>query len=279
MKLSLGISPCPNDTFMFDAMINGKIDTEGLFFDVLIADVEELNKKALSKSLHIAKISYHAFIYLINDYVLLDSGSAMGRGCGPLLISRSLMNTSGLRTSKVAIPGKYTTANFLLNIYAPELKDKVEIIFSEIEDAILSSEVDAGVIIHENRFTYASKGLLKIIDLGEFWTELTPLPLPLGGIVVNRNLSTSIQKKINRVLRRSVEFALKNPKESYTFIRKHAQEMDEKVLYKHIELYVNNYSLDLGVDGKNAVKYMFKKAIDLSMISELKENIFLTKTQ
>ena len=194
-KLTLGFSPCPNDCFIFDALIHSKIDTEGLDFEVLMEDVETLNRKAFSalsenenSSLHITKLSYHAYAYLTKPYVLLDAGSALGNNCGPLLISKNTYGREDIEKLKIAIPGKYTTANFLLSLAFPKALKKTELAFSEIENAILHDEFDAGLIIHENRFTYAKKGLKKIIDLGEFWEELTQMPIPLGGIVINRNL-------------------------------------------------------------------------------------------
>ncbi|MDG2263848.1 MAG: 1,4-dihydroxy-6-naphthoate synthase, partial [Flavobacteriales bacterium] len=197
MKLTLGFSPCPNDTFIFDALVHHKIDTEGLEFEVIFADVEQLNKWACQGKLDITKLSYNAFTHCVNDYALLDSGSALGNNCGPLLIKKP--NTILTKESKIAIPGKYTTANMLLNIAFPNHQNKVEILFSEIENKVLEGKVDAGLIIHENRFTYEDKGLEKEKDLGEFWEEETGLPIPLGGIVTNRRLSLGTQQKIERI--------------------------------------------------------------------------------
>ena len=192
MKLTLGFSPCPNDTFIFDALVHHKIDTEGLEFKVVFADVEKLNKWAFQGKLDVTKISYNAFTHCVSDYVLLDSGSALGNNCGPILIKKpnTILNTE----SKIAIPGKYTTANMLLNIAFPKNQNKVETIFYKIESQVLEGKVDAGLIIHENRFTYKDKGLYKISDLGEFWEKETGLPIPLGGIVVKRELPLSEQK-------------------------------------------------------------------------------------
>ena len=245
MKLSLGFSPCPNDTFIFDALIHHKIDTEGLDFEVFYDDVETLNQKAMRGELDITKLSYHAFAYVADKYVLLDAGSALGFGVGPLLICkddpetlRSKLTTHNSQLT-IGIPGKYTTANFLLGLAFPNATNKVELVFSDIEDAVLDGRIDVGLIIHENRFTYQDKGLKKIIDLGDYWEKQTGCAIPLGGIVANRNLPLDIQHKINRILRRSVEFAFQNPKSGLEFIRSHAQEMSEEVMYKHIELYVN----------------------------------------
>ena len=258
MKLTLGFSPCPNDTFIFDALVHHKIDTEGLEFEVIFADVEQLNKWAFQGKLDITKLSYNAFTHCVNDYALLDSGSALGNNCGPILIKKP--NTILTKESKIAIPGKYTTANMLLNIAFPEYQNKVELLFSEIENKVLEGRVDAGLIIHENRFTYQEKGLEKVKDLGEFWEEETGLPIPLGGIVVKRELPLAIQQKIERVLRKSVEYAFANPNSSADFVKYHAQEMEKKVLDAHIALYVNDYSISLGDQGRNAVELLFAKS-------------------
>jgi 1,4-dihydroxy-6-naphthoate synthase len=278
MKLSLGFSPCPNDTFIFDALIHHKIDTEGLEFEVFYDDVETLNQKAFRGELDITKLSYHAFAYVVDKYVLLDAGSALGFGVGPLLISNVEFSISDLNNAdhKIGIPGKYTTANFLLELALPEATNKQELVFSEIEDAVLSGKVDVGLIIHENRFTYQNKGLKKIIDLGDYWEKQAGCAIPLGGIVANRNLPLDVQHKLNRVLRKSVEFAFANPKSGIEFIRSHAQEMSEEVMYKHIDLYVNKYSVDLGEEGRKAINLLFNTAREKNIIPEIKEEIFLT---
>jgi len=283
MTLSLGFSPCPNDTFIFDALIHHKIDTEGLDFEVSYDDVETLNQKAFRGELDITKLSYHAFAYVADSYVLLDSGSALGFGVGPMLICKD--DPEKLRAElakpgtplKIGIPGKYTTANFLLGLAFPNALNKQELVFSDIENAVLDGRVDIGLIIHENRFTYQDKGLKKIIDLGDFWEKETGLAIPLGGIVVNRSLPLDVQHKINRVLRRSVEFAFSNPKSGLEYIRSHAQEMSEEVMYKHIDLYVNKYSVELGDEGKKAIKLLFDTAAEKNVIPEIKEDIFLTE--
>lgn len=280
MNLSLGFSPCPNDTFIFDALIHHKIDTEGLDFEVFYDDVETLNQKAFRGELDITKLSYHAFAYVTDQYVLLDAGSALGYGVGPMLISNNEISVSDLENNpdyEIGIPGKYTTANFLLGLAFPNATNKQEIVFSEIEDALLDGKIDIGLIIHENRFTYQNKGLKKIIDLGDYWEKQTGCAIPLGGIVANRNLPIDVQHKINRVLKKSVEFAFANPKSGLDFIRSHAQEMSEEVMYKHIELYVNKYSLELGEEGRKAIKLLFDTALEKGIIPEIKENIFLTE--
>lgn len=275
-KISLGFSTCPNDTFIFDAMVHHKIDTEGLDFDVFMADVEELNKKAVEQELDVTKISYHAYSKIADRYCLLDSGSALGENNGPILISKHKIYPDEVNDIKIAIPGLNTTANMLLSIAYPNAKNKKEYLFSDIEDVVLSEETDAGLIIHENRFTYEKKGLQKIVDLGEYWEEETQLPIPLGGIAVKRDINLETQLKINRILRKSVEFAFENPKSAYPYIKKYAQEMDEDVMYKHIDLYVNHFTVDLGKDGREAVKVLYKKASSLGIIPEMNQQIFLT---
>ena len=279
MKLSLGFSPCPNDTFIFDALIHHKIDTEELEFEVFYDDVETLNQKAFRGELDITKLSYHAFAYMADKYVLLDSGSALGYGVGPMLISNVEISISDLENNpdyKIGIPGKYTTANFLLGLAFPNAKNKVELVFSDIENAVIEGRVDVGLIIHENRFTYQDKGLKKIIDLGDYWEKQTGCAIPLGGIVANRNLPLDVQHKVNRVLRKSVEFAFANPKSGLEFIRSHAQEMSEEVMYKHIDLYVNKYSVELGDEGRKAIKLMFDTATQKHIIQPIDIDIFLT---
>jgi 1,4-dihydroxy-6-naphthoate synthase len=289
MKLTIGFSPCPNDTFIFDALIHHKIDTEGLDFDVFYDDVETLNQKAFRGELDITKLSYHAFAYAADKYILLDAGSALGFGVGPLLISKFEFSvpdleknevrdsTFNIRHPLIAIPGKYTTANFLLSLAFPEATNKKELVFSDIENAVLDGRADVGLIIHENRFTYQEKGLHKIIDLGDYWEKRTGCAIPLGGIVANRNLPLDVQHKINRVIRRSIEFAFANPKSGLEYIRSHAQEMSEEVMYKHINLYVNQFSVDLGVEGKKAVKLLFDTALEKGIIPQISENLFLNE--
>ncbi|UKT63529.1 menaquinone biosynthesis family protein [Pedobacter mucosus] len=282
MKLTLGFSPCPNDTFIFDALIHQKIDTEGLTFEVCFDDVETLNQKAMNGVLDITKLSFHAFAYAADKYALLDAGSALGFGVGPLLISKKYTPESlivelekGNVDLRVGIPGKYTTANFLMGIAYPQLQNKQEMVFSEIESALLNGQIDLGLIIHENRFTYQDKGLTKIVDLGDYWEKLTGCAIPLGGIVINRSLDITVQQKVNRLIRKSVEYAFANPKSSIDFIRKHAQAMDEAVMYKHIELYVNQYSIDLGVDGRKAIDTLFNLALEKNLIPAVQKDLYV----
>ncbi len=275
MDFTLGFSTCPNDTFIFDAMVNGRIDTEGLRFELHLADVEELNQLAFKSTLDITKVSYHAFAYLSEAYQLLTAGSALGFNNGPLLISKHKIYPDEVSGLKIAIPGKYTTANLLLSIAFPNLQQKKEYLFSDIEEVILSGEADAGVIIHENRFTYQSRGLKKIVDLGEYWDQLTGLPIPLGGIIIRRSLPQELRLKVNRVLRRSVEYAFENPNDSLPFVRQHAQSMEEEVMRNHIELYVNDFSLDLGTKGREAITTLYDKSIALNIFPPLQPSYFV----
>ncbi|MBK7212044.1 MAG: 1,4-dihydroxy-6-naphthoate synthase [Bacteroidales bacterium] len=273
MKLTLGFSPCPNDTYIFDALVHHKIDTEGLDFEFIMADVEELNKKAFSELLDITKVSYHAFLYLTDYYILLDAGSALGYGTGPLVIGSLPYKLLDLKGKVVAVPGKYTTANLLFSLALEGEVLRKEMVFSDIEYAVLNKVVDAGVIIHENRFTYASKGLLKIADLGEFWENLTGMPIPLGGIVANKRLSADVIAKFQRSLKRSIDYAFSSDNIN-DFIRCNAQEMSEEVMMQHIRLYVNKYSLSLGDGGRAAVNTLFAKAVEKGLISGIPNGVY-----
>ncbi len=265
MNLTIGYSPCPNDCFVFDALVNKKIDTEGLNFEVILEDIETLNKKALEGHLDITKLSFHAYVYNLKQYILLRAGSALGFNCGPILVKSAKSKFKNLDDISVAIPGKLTTANFLLSLAYPNLKNKIEYTFSDIEEAVLKGKVDAGLIIHENRFTYHEKGLVKIIDLGEYWNSLIKAPIPLGGIVIKRHLDKDLQQKVNKLIKKSVEFAFQNPESSMQYVKQNAQEMNEEVMKKHINLYVNSFSLDLGDIGINAVELMFNKGKELKL--------------
>jgi 1,4-dihydroxy-6-naphthoate synthase len=277
MKLTLAFSPCPNDCFMFDAIVHRRVDLEGLEFDVRLADVEALNKAAFAGEVDVTKLSYHAYAYCARDYVLLDAGSALGRNCGPLLICKRTISQDDVASGalRIAIPGKYTTANFLLGLAFPAARNKIELLFSDVEGAVLDGCVDAGLIIHENRFTYAARGLKKIVDLGEFWEGTTGAPIPLGGIVIRRSLPDDVKQIVNRLVRRSVEYAFAHRDASLPYVREHAQEMREDVMYQHIDLYVNDYSIDLGPDGRRAVELLFEKAKALGVIPAIEQPLFL----
>lgn len=259
-EITIGFSPCPNDTFIFDALINGRIDSSGLTFKPFLEDVETLNKLAEKEKLDVTKLSFAAYAGLIDKYVLLTAGSALGNGVGPLLISLKEFSEPEKQIKSVAIPGKKTTAYFLFKMFYQGNYTIKEMVFSEIEQAVLEGKVDAGVIIHENRFTYEKKGLKKISDLGEQWEKTTGQPIPLGGIAVKRGLEEELKKKINQLIRQSVEYAFAHPSESNEYVKLHAQEMSEEVRKKHIQLYVNDYSVELGVKGLAAIDFFLDRA-------------------
>jgi 1,4-dihydroxy-6-naphthoate synthase len=266
MHIKIGYSPCPNDCFIFDALVHKKIDTGNYTFEPVLEDVETLNQWAMQGKLPVTKLSYHALVYVLNTYELLKSGSALGFNCGPLLISKKEIKDPEKEINSIAIPGKLTTANFLLSIAYPKLQNKTEMLFSEIEDAVLNGKVDAGLIIHENRFTYEQKGLKKVRDLGEFWDELIKAPIPLGGIVASKKLDVQTRRDIEELIKKSVQYAFANPESSMPYVRAHAQEMSEEVMKKHIALYVNEFSVDLGDLGMKAVDLLFRKAKETKMI-------------
>ncbi|MEO7524158.1 MAG: 1,4-dihydroxy-6-naphthoate synthase [Ferruginibacter sp.] len=252
MNLSLGFSPCPNDTFIFDALVHNKIDTEGIQFDPLLEDVQTLNQWALEGKLDVTKLSYGVLPLVMQHYNLLNSGSALGTGVGPLLIANENNANQKVEETLIAIPGKNTTAHLLFALAYPAAKNKIFIRYDEIENFVLNNE-GLGVIIHENRFTYQQKGLIKITDLGDYWEQQTGNPIPLGGIVIKKSFPTDLQNKTNRLIRKSIEYAFSNYPELNDYIRSHALEMSEDVMRKHIDLYVNDYSLDLGERGRHAV--------------------------
>lgn len=276
MRLTLGFSPCPNDTFIFDAMVHGRIDTEGLEFDYVLQDVEELNRNAFKSELDITKMSSFAYASVSRNYLILDSGSALGYKNGPLVISKNKINADKLSEARIAIPGKYTTANFLFSIAWPAAKDKTEYLFSDIERALLDEEVDAGLIIHETRFTYHKKGLLKIADLGDYWEKLTGLPIPLGIIAISRKIPEDTALKVNRIIRRSLEYAYHDSMASYDFVKTNARELNSTAMNNHIKLYVNKFSLDLNNEGKNAIRELYRIAVERGIVPEIPGRIFLT---
>jgi 1,4-dihydroxy-6-naphthoate synthase len=285
MKLSLAFSPCPNDTFIFDALVNKKIDTAGIDFDVVLEDVQTLNLWAIDGRLDITKISYGVLPLVLDKYIVLNSGSALGKGVGPLLISRPLkgepreeyfVDKSEVEKATIAIPGENTTAHLLFSLAYPNAKSKVFLRYDKIEDFVIENK-GLGVIIHENRFTYEEKGLKKITDLGDFWEQQTGSSIPLGGIVINRNIDIAIQKKVDGLIKKSIEFAFSRYPELNDYIRKHSQEMSETVMRKHIDLYVNNYSIDLGEEGKTAIEKLLSVYKQLNQATTFTENIFLAK--
>ena len=274
--MKIGFSPCPNDTFIFDALVNNKLeDSESL--DLYMADVDELNRKALNADLDITKLSFGVLAEASNQYQVLDAGSALGFGCGPLLISKNPISpdASEINHLKIGIPGKTTTANLLLSMAFPEAKNKVVMLFSEIEEAVLSGKSDAGLIIHENRFTYHERGLNKIIDLGEYWEKRTGLPIPLGCIVVKRSLPENLKKAIGNSIRNSVEFAFANREGTMQYVSEHAQEMSQDVMKQHIALYVNEYSVSLGEKGRAAIERLMLEGKNAGLIPDVCEPLFV----
>jgi len=258
MRLKIHISTCPNDTFMFDALLHHRLDTEGLEFDPYLADIEVLNTMAVDGVPDITKCSYAVLPEILDQYQVLSSGSALGRGNGPLLVSKKPLNKENLKDLSVAIPGKRTTANLLMKNLFPELKDKREMVFSEIIPAVASGQVDAGVLIHEGRFIYPDHGLHLVADLGVEWEGKYGLPLPLGAIAVRRSLPGEVKRKIDRLLSHSVRFAFEHPEASRQFIKQHAQELNDAVIQSHIDLFVNEFSVHLGNTGRRAVQQLIK---------------------
>jgi 1,4-dihydroxy-6-naphthoate synthase len=268
MKLSLGLSPCPNDTFIFDALVNNKIDTEGLSFEVFLEDVQTLNQWAVEDKLAISKISYGVLALVANKYIVLNSGSALGKGVGPLLISNSKNNDVAVEDAVIAVPGENTTAHLLFSLAFPDATRKVFLRYDEIENFVLENK-GLGVIIHENRFTYEAKGLKKLVDLGEYWEQTTGASIPLGGIVMKRKMENELQNKVDRLIKKSIEFAFSNYPSLTDYIRNNAQEMSEDVMRKHINLYVNDYSLALGELGKEAVHRLLKVHQKIKGVNEI----------
>lgn len=268
MRITLGYSPCPNDTFIFGALANGLIDTQGIDFEIVMDDVEALNKMAFAGVLDVTKLSYHAFAHLTSTYRLVQAGSALGNNCGPLLVAKTPLDTAQIEHARIAIPGKMTTANFLLSLAYPNAIHKVETLFSDIENVVCDGHCDAGLIIHENRFTYQEKGLVKLIDLGEYWESTTGLPIPLGGIVIKKEYPEEVQQLVNQLIKESVTFAYAHTDQVMPYIRAHAQAMEDHVMQSHIDLYVNEYSIDLGGKGRHAVQTMFSMAKAKGLIGD-----------
>ncbi len=277
-QLTLGFSPCPNDTFIFDQLVHkSPINTDDIQYQHFMEDVETLNQWAFEGRLDITKLSYSAFLQLTEHYELLDSGSALGFGVGPLLICKQenldkLQHPEAINAAKIAIPGKYTTANLLLSLAYPNARNKTEMLFSEIESAVLSGQFDAGLIIHENRFTYADRGLAKIMDCGAWWEEKTGAAIPLGGIVIKKNLPHAVKRKVEEDIRNSVQASWNKYPELSLFIREHAQEMSEEVMRKHINLYVNEHTTSLGTEGNKAIRALFERAYAAGLIPSIPEN-------
>jgi 1,4-dihydroxy-6-naphthoate synthase len=276
-RLSLGYSPCPNDTFIFYALVHGRINTDGLFFSEVLEDVETLNQIAGREELDITKVSFHAFGRLREKYCLLRSGAALGRGCGPLVVARENYAMEDLKGRVIAIPGMLTTAYLLLQIYDASFRDHVRVMpFQKIIGAVKDGEVEAGLIIHESRFTYQAAGLKTVVDLGAWWEEVTGLPIPLGGILARRSLGRDLIARVDSLLRKSIEYAFSNRSEPEAYIRKHAQELDVTVMRQHIDLYVNDFSLDLGEEGERAIAELFRRAGQRGILGETASPLFIS---
>ena len=276
MNFTLGFSPCPNDTFIFDGLVNKKIDTGDFTFTVQLEDVETLNEMAKNEVLDFTKISYGVLPLVAKNYKVLNSGSALGKGVGPLLISKKPVDFKEVEKYTIAIPGENTTAHLLFTLAFPNAKNKVFKRYDDIENSVLNSENVLGVIIHENRFTYMDKGLHKIVDLGNFWEEKTSLPIPLGGIVGKKSLDENILKQVDALIKKSIEYSFSHYPLITDYVKQHSQEMEPEVMKKHIDLYVNNYSVDLGSDGKNAIqKFMEIYNKSHKIESQETENIFI----
>jgi 1,4-dihydroxy-6-naphthoate synthase len=278
MTLTLGFSPCPNDTFIFDALVNNKIDTEGIVVEPVLEDVQTLNEWALQGRLAITKISYGVLPLLLDKYLVLNAGGALGKGVGPLLITKQAGASKDVNEMTIAIPGENTTAHMLFSLAYPQAAKKKFMVFSAIEDAVLNGEVDAGVIIHENRFTYQQKGLHKLVDLGEYWERQTGNPIPLGGIVMKKTFDRALQQKVDALIKRSLEYSFKHYPLITDYVKQHSQEMSETVMRQHIDLYVNNYSLQLGVEGKAAVNTFLDIYSKLKTVTVREKEIFLEVT-
>lgn len=257
--VSLGFSPCPNDTFVFHAWVHGLVGSADPVAKPRLEDVETLNERALRGELDVVKVSFGVLPHLLREYALLRCGGALGRGCGPLVVARTPLPPDALRTVRIAIPGVHTTANLLLRLFAPGAAAGIPMPYDRIMPAVAAGEVDAGLIIHESRFTYPDHGLSCVVDLGEWWEAETGAPIPLGAILARRSLGPAIDR-IERSVRESVEYAFRHPNASTAYVRAHAREMSEEVTRSHIELYVNRHSVDLGADGEAAVRTLFLRA-------------------
>lgn len=272
---TLGFSTCPNDTYIFYALMNKKIDLRGMKFEVFLADVEVLNRKAIHNELDITKMSMFAYTSVASNYKILDSGSAIGFNNGPLIIAKKMISLSELKSVNIAIPGVNTTANLLLSTLFPEITKKTEIIFSDIASAIEKDLVDAGLIIHETRFTYERHGFVKIADLGQLWEHQTGKPIPLGCIAVNRSINEEDAKVIDLLIRESLEYANEHPEEALAFCKEYAQDISNDVMNQHIKLYVNVFSKSLGEVGRDAIRFLYKKASLMGIFPEVRDDIFV----
>ncbi|MFP7753341.1 1,4-dihydroxy-6-naphthoate synthase [Thermodesulfobacteriota bacterium B35] len=259
-ELSIGYSPCPNDTFIFHALVHGLVHTGAISFaPPLLEDVETLNRWAMEARLDVSKLSFHALGHVLDRYVMLASGAALGRGCGPLLVTTPERAGDDPAGWTIAIPGEFTTAALLLALYAPGHGQAEVMRFDRIMSAVRSGRVDAGLVIHEGRFTYQAQGLVCVCDLGRWWEEETGLPIPLGCIAARRSLDASVVAAVEEAVRASILAARARPGVSLPYIRQHARELDRDVISSHIGLYVNDFSVDLGEEGVAAVQELLRR--------------------
>ncbi|MEJ7769652.1 MAG: 1,4-dihydroxy-6-naphthoate synthase [Chitinophagaceae bacterium] len=275
MKLTLGFSPCPNDTFIFDALVNKKIPTGGIDFEVVLEDVQTLNEWAIQGRLDTTKISYGVLPKILNRYIALNAGGALGKGVGPLLVSKTALKNEDIQDKIIAIPGMDTTAHLLFSLAFPAAQKKQFLRFSEIENAVLQGRAEAGVIIHENRFTFQDRGLVKLMDLGEYWEKETKSPVPLGGIVIRRTLSSEVQQQVDDSISNSVKYAFNHYPVITDYVKMHSQEMNERVMRQHIDLYVNDFSVSLNTDGKAAVFNLLKVYEQVNQVQLTEDHLFV----
>jgi len=260
MRISLGFSPCPNDTFIFNGLVSGAVALPDHSVEVVLHDVETLNRMAFDERLDVSKLSFYAWLKARENYRLLSSGGALGYGCGPLVVSRKALTHKDLAACRIVLPGEWTTAHLLFQLWAPEAKQRRFITYDRIFEALNSGEADCGVIIHESRFTYESAGFQAVVDLGAWWESLTGLPIPLGCIAAHRRVPDTLTDQLERAIRLSISEARRNPASALPYIREHAQEMTGAVLSAHIDTFVNDFSLDLGETGRRAVQELERRA-------------------
>ena len=272
--LSLAYSTCPNDTYIFYAFANGKIDLGDLSFNIMLNDVEHLNQEAKKGIVDISKLSFAAIGHLMETYGLLRTGAALGRGCGPLIVARKGTGLNKMKSDKIAVPGLWTTANLLLGLFIDGTPNVFPVTFDKIMPAVISGEYDYGVIIHEGRFTYQNYNLECLVDLGEWWESETTLPIPLGGIVMRRDISQEIIRNVESGIRKSIEFAHLKPSQADEYVESHAQELSHDVVRQHINLYVNEFSLDIGQEGESAIETLFAKARGKGILPNSDKNLF-----
>jgi 1,4-dihydroxy-6-naphthoate synthase len=271
----LGFSTCPNDTFMFGPLVKGLTDYKASGLELIMKDIELLNSMAGDHLTTISKISFASYPFIAGEYQILNTGSAVGYKNGPLLVSRRKIYPDEVKELHIAIPGELTTANLLLEILFPGVKQKTTYLFSDIETVVMDNGCDAGLIIHENRFTYRKKGLLKIADLGELWEKEFDSPVPLGGIVIKRSVPYEQKKTFERALGKSIELALRDSKPIWSFIKENARELDDEVIRAHIDLYVNEFSLDLGAKGRQAIRVLLQKGSERGILPAVPDDIFV----